>query len=61
MQRAQGDLTFASGATARAQTPFGPSKTDSMMAGVAEHALFTEAILGAMHARLAEVKSVTHG
>lgn len=31
------------------------------MAGVAQCAVFTEALLNAIHARLAEIKNVTHG
>jgi hypothetical protein len=53
------DLTAAASATARAQTPYGGTRTDEAMAGVAQHAIFTEALLGAMHSRLAEIKSVT--
>ncbi len=54
-------LGAAASATARAQTPYGDTRTDSAMADVAEHAVFTEALLSAMHSRLAEIKSVTHG
>jgi hypothetical protein len=48
-------------ATARAQTPYGRARSDAAMAGVAENAIFQEALMNAMHARLAEIKSVTHG
>ncbi len=54
-------LAAAASNTSRAQTPLGDSRTDAAMAGVAEKAIFTEALLNAMHARLAEIKSVTHG
>lgn len=54
-------LDAAASATARAQTPLGGSRTDAAMSGVAEKAIFQEALMNAMHARLAEIKSVTHG
>lgn len=54
-------LGTAASATARAQTPYGPSRTDAAMAGAAEKAIFQEALLNAVHSRLAEIKSVTHG
>jgi hypothetical protein len=54
-------LGDAASATARAQTPYGAVRTDAAMAGAAEKAIFQEALLNAMHARLAEIKSVTHG
>jgi hypothetical protein len=54
-------LESAASTTARAQTPYGPTRSDAAMAGVAEKAIFAEALLSAMHARLAEIKNVTHG
>jgi hypothetical protein len=57
----QRGLSAAALATSRAQTPVGDSRTDAAMAGVAQNAIFTEALLNALHARLAEIKSVTHG
>jgi hypothetical protein len=54
-------LDRAAATTARAQTPYGPVRSDAAMAGVAEKAIFQEALMNAMHARLAEIKSVTHG
>ena len=54
-------LDGAASATARAQTPYGPARSDTAMAGVAEKAIFQEALMNAMHARLSEIKSVTHG
>jgi hypothetical protein len=54
-------LANAASSTAQAQTPYGPSRTDSAMASVAEKAVFQEALLNAMHARFAEIKSVAHG
>lgn len=52
-------LGSAASATARAQTPYGAPRSDAAMAGVAQKAIFQEALLSAMHARLAEIKSVT--
>lgn len=52
-------LGSAASATARAQTPYGVSRSDAAMAGAAEKAIFQEALLNALHARLAEIKSVT--
>lgn len=54
-------LAGAASATSRSQTPLGGSRTDAAMADVAQQAIFTEALLSAAHARLAEIKSVTHG
>lgn len=54
-------LGDAAAATSRAQTPYGSSRSDAAMAGVAEKAIFQEALMNAMHSRLAEIKSVTHG
>ena len=48
-------LSEAALQTSRSQTPLGGSRTDSDMASVAEKAIFTEALLNAMHARLAEI------
>ena len=59
LRAARGGLSDAALRTSRAQTPLGDSRTDAAMAGVAEKAIFTEALLNAMHARLAEIKSVT--
>jgi hypothetical protein len=61
MNMAHRNLTDSAAATARAQTPYGGTRTDAAMASVAERAVFTEALLNAVHARLAEIKSVTHG
>jgi hypothetical protein len=54
-------LQDAASQTARAQTPYGSSRSDAAMAGVAERAIFQEALMNAMHSRLEEIKSVTHG
>lgn len=61
LQNARERLGSAAAQTARAQTPYGSARTDSAMAAVAESAVFTEALLGAVHARLAEIKAVAHG
>ena len=55
------NLSDSASATARAQTPYGPTRTDAAMAAAAQKTIFTEALLSAVHARLAEIKSVTHG
>ncbi len=57
LSTAKDDLAGAASRTARAQTPFGGPRTDQAMAQVAERAVFTEALLNAVHARLAEIKS----
>ncbi|HET9096147.1 MAG TPA: hypothetical protein VFN37_14810 [Candidatus Baltobacteraceae bacterium] len=61
LSRSRERLGEAAAATSRAQTPYGPARTDAGMAGVAEKAIFQEALMNAMHSRLAEIKSVTHG
>jgi hypothetical protein len=61
MNVARSGIAGAAAATSRAQTPLGGSRTDAAMAAVAQKAIFTEALLNAVHARLAEIKSVTHG
>jgi hypothetical protein len=58
---ARDGLANAASRTARAQTSLGGSRPDAAMSEVAERAVFTEALLSAMHSRLAEIKSVTHG
>lgn len=50
-------LSGAASVTARSQTPYGDSRTGAAMAGAAEKAIFTEALLNAVHARLAEIKT----
>ena len=61
LQQARTDLSLAASQVARSQTPYGSARTDSTMAALARHAIFSQALLSAMHARLAELKSVTHG
>lgn len=61
LSRERTALANGASATSLAQTPFGATRTDAAMAGTAQAAIFTEALLSAVHARLAEIKSVTHG
>ncbi|HET7815352.1 MAG TPA: hypothetical protein VFL13_13380 [Candidatus Baltobacteraceae bacterium] len=61
LSRAQTDLSGAAAQTARAQTPFGSTRPDAAMAQTAQHALFAQALLGAVHARLSELKTAAHG
>lgn len=61
LNAARDGLAGAASQTARAQTPYGGSRTDAAMAGVAQNAIFTEALLNAIHSRLAELKVVTRG
>jgi hypothetical protein len=58
---ARTNLSSAAGAVSRSQTGLGPQRTDGVLASAARRAIFTEALLNAVHARLAEVKAVTHG
>lgn len=57
MNAARNGLADAASATSRAQTPYGSSRTDTAMAEAAQQAIFSEALLNAIHARLAEIKS----
>lgn len=52
-------LRSAQRALAHANASPGSHLTESAMAQTARAALFTEALLGATHARLAEIKAVT--
>lgn len=61
MHVAQSGLSAGATATSRAQTSLGGSRVDAAMAGAAQQAIFTEALLNAIHSRLAEIKGVTHG
>jgi hypothetical protein len=61
MSLAQRDLSGAAFETSRAQTTLGGTRVDAAMAEAARKAIFTEALLNAVHARLAEIKIVTHG
>ena len=52
-------LNQAASTAARAQTPLGAPVGDAAMAQLADSAIFSEAVLGALHARLEELKAVT--
>ncbi len=54
-------LSTAAQAVARSQTSLGAVRTDDVLASAAQRAIFTEAVLNAVHARLAEIKAVAHG
>lgn len=54
LAQAQQRLTAAASAAATS-----PTVNNGRMAQVAQQAIFTEAVMNAMHARLAELKSVT--
>jgi hypothetical protein len=56
---AQTRLRDAQDAVASANAGGAGRSTDGAMAQTAQAAIFTEALLGAMHARLSEVKTVT--
>jgi len=56
---AQDRLRDAQSAVANANAGHGGRSTDAAMAQTARAAIFSEALLGAMHARLSELKSVT--
>ena len=58
---ARSSLSSAAGAVALSQTRWGTDRTDGVLASAAHHAIFTEALLNAVHARLAEIKAVAHG
>ena len=44
---------------ARAQTSVGDPASDATMASLAQSAIFSEALMAAMHSRLEEIKAVT--
>lgn len=60
LQTASDALQEAASVSARAATTIGPASSDRAMAGVAQRELFAEVLLNAVHARLAELKNVTH-
>ncbi|HEX8807189.1 MAG TPA: hypothetical protein VF741_09570 [Candidatus Aquilonibacter sp.] len=59
LQAAAQRLTQAQAAVARANAGAGGRTADAAMAQTAQAAIFDEALLGATHARLEEVKAVT--
>ncbi|MBV8638447.1 MAG: hypothetical protein JO322_10200 [Candidatus Eremiobacteraeota bacterium] len=56
---AQARLRESQGAVAQANAGHLGRSTDAAMAQAARAAIFDEALLGAMHARLSELKAVT--
>lgn len=58
---AKNGLSAAAGGVSRSQTALGSAQTDNTLALAADKAIFTEALLNAVHARLAEIKNVAHG
>ena len=52
-------MNEAQGAVARANAGVGGRSADAAMAQTAQAAIFDEALLSAVHARLAEIKAVT--
>ena len=59
LDRSRADLASEAGRAARAQTSLGTRATDATMAALAQAAIFSEALLSAIHARMEEIKSVT--
>jgi hypothetical protein len=59
LQVAAARLAQAQATVARANAGDGGRTADAAMAQTAQAAIFDEALLGAMHARLEEVKAVT--
>jgi hypothetical protein len=59
LDSAQARLQQAQSLVARANAGEGGRSADAAMAQTAQAAIFDEALLGAMHARLEELKAVT--
>ena len=59
LQRAAERMRDAQGRVAAANAGTGRRDADGAMAQTAQAAIFDEALLGALHARLEEVKAVT--
>lgn len=59
MNAARERLAATAAHAARAQTALGAPSADGEMAEVARGAIFEEALLNAVHARLAELKAVS--
>jgi hypothetical protein len=60
LQSAGQQIAQASSTTARAGTPLGEPGSETAMAAIARTAVFSEALLNAVHARLAEIKTAAH-
>lgn len=56
--RAQSQVAGSAAQTARSQTNLGKANSELAMATFASRALFCEALLSALHARLSEIKAV---
>lgn len=59
LQAANEQLGTSASKTARAETNLGERTSDRTMASLAQAAIFSEALLSAIRARLQEIKSVT--
>ena len=59
LTQARASLAAGASRTARAQTRVGGPINDATMASLAQSAIFSEALMAAMHSRLEEIKSVT--
>jgi len=59
LAQSRGSLARDAALAARAQTSLGGPASDATMASLAQSAIFSEALMSAMHARLQEIKSVT--
>ena len=59
LSEARTRLAGDAGLAARAQTTLGGPASDATMASLAQSAIFSEALMAAMHSRLEEIKSVT--
>ena len=59
LEAAQRRMNEAQSAVARANAGAGGRSADAAMAQTARAAIFDEALLSAVHARLAEIKTVT--
>ncbi|HZZ65320.1 MAG TPA: hypothetical protein VFE17_07475 [Candidatus Baltobacteraceae bacterium] len=60
LRNAGEQIAQASATTARAGTSLGEARSEAAMAAIARTAVFSEALLNAVHARLAEIKSAAH-
>ncbi len=58
LNQAQTQMAAKALQTARGQTQRASGGTDATMAAFASRAIFSEALLSALHARLAEIKAV---
>ena len=61
LTRARSDLSGAASSVSRTQTHLGSERSDRALAAAAGRAVFAEALLNAVHARLLEIKNVARG